>query len=252
VSNLNALNAKFEIALRLHGNDYNEYLDLTKGNSVELPFENWNSIPLTGLNIPANLLHDGVYYLTPCYAAPTDDKWTECRNSENCRIMLTVKGNQVTFKNITPYVLGFVSSNNKDTYKANNNIKFTATLKLKEGEIHQNMFTGYTIRNEQSEESNIINLAREIYYLKAGDEFDVNFDLTAGLPAGKYSFYFYDNNYRIPVCTVEVKDDITAVETVEAEIEKKDAPTYNLNGQIVSEDYKGIVIKNGEKFFQNK
>lgn len=252
VSNLNALNAKFEIALRLHGNDYNEYLDLTKGNSVELPFENWYSIPLTGLNIPANLLHDGVYYLTPCYAAPTDDKWTECRNSENCRIMLTVKGNQVTFKNITPYFLGFVSSNNKDTYKANNNIKFTATLKLKEGEIHQNMFTGYTIRNEQSEESNIINLAREIYYLKAGDEFDVNFDLTAGLPAGKYSFYFYDNNYRIPVCTLEVKDDITAVETAEAETEKKDAPTYNLNGQLVSEDYKGIVIRNGEKFFQNK
>lgn len=251
VSNMNALNVKFEIALRLHGNDYNEYLDLTKGNSVELPFDNWYSIPLTGLNIPAHLLHDGVYYLTPCYAAPTDDKWTECRNSENCRIMLTVKGNQVTFKNITPYVLGFVSSNNQDVYKENDEIDFTATLKLKEGEIHQNMYTGFTKRDEQNMESNITYVARDIYYLKAGDEFDVDFTIPSGLQAGKYSFYFYDGNYRIEVCTVDVKD-ATEVETVEADTEKKDSPTYNLNGQLVSEDYKGIVIRNGEKFFQNK
>lgn len=251
VSNLNALNAKFEIALRLHGNDYNEYLDLTWGNPVELSIENWYRIPLNGLNIPAHLLHDGVYYLTPYYAAPTDDKWTECRNSENCRIMLTVKGNQVTFKNITPYVLGFVSSNNQDVYKENDEIDFTATLKLKEGKIHQNMYTGFTIRDEQNMESNIIYVARDIYYLKTGDEFDVDFTIPSGLSAGKYSFYFYDGNYRIEVCTVDVKD-ATEVETVEADTEKKDSPTYNLNGQLVGEDYKGIVIKNGEKFFQNK
>jgi hypothetical protein len=42
--------------------------------------------------------------------------------------------------------------------------------------------------------------------------------------------------------------EVTAVEAVKT-IEKNDAPAYNLAGQRTAVGYKGIVIKNGKKYF---
>lgn len=40
----------------------------------------------------------------------------------------------------------------------------------------------------------------------------------------------------------------TGISSVENKVEKADAPAYNLAGQLVGKDYKGLVIKNGKKF----
>ncbi|MCR5077441.1 MAG: hypothetical protein K6A82_05305 [Prevotella sp.] len=48
--------------------------------------------------------------------------------------------------------------------------------------------------------------------------------------------------------TVTLKDNVTAgINTVATEA-NEDAPLYNLAGQRVSKDYKGVVIQNGKKF----
>ena len=40
----------------------------------------------------------------------------------------------------------------------------------------------------------------------------------------------------------------TGISSVENKVEKADAPVYNLAGQLVGKDYKGLAIKNGKKF----
>lgn len=40
----------------------------------------------------------------------------------------------------------------------------------------------------------------------------------------------------------------TGISSVENKVEKADVPVYNLAGQLVGKDYKGLVIKNGKKF----
>ena len=74
----------------------------------------------------------------------------------------------------------------------------------------------------------------------------------------KFLVYFYSNEefpgygmyYYYPYPLLEyiftVKDP-TGINAVKAD-EKTDAPLYNLNGQRVGDNYKGIVIKNGKKY----
>lgn len=85
---------------------------------------------------------------------------------------------------------------------------------------------------------------------------------------GVTAFYPVENGTKIPAkrCYLEVvkKDpsasnaafyslgtnfgETTGISSVENKVEKADAPVYNLAGQLVGKDYKGLVIKNGKKF----
>lgn len=79
------------------------------------------------------------------------------------------------------------------------------------------------------------------------------------------AFYPVKKNSKIPAkrCYLEVKStspkaafyslgtnfgETTGISSVENKVEKADAPVYNLAGQLVGKDYKGLVIKNGKKF----
>ena len=42
----------------------------------------------------------------------------------------------------------------------------------------------------------------------------------------------------------------TGISNIEAAANDKNAPIYNLAGQRVGKDYKGVVIKNGQKYIQ--
>lgn len=82
---------------------------------------------------------------------------------------------------------------------------------------------------------------------KDGENPDVNtYDL------GGVSEFTFTNTGEQPcvVLVVEYKDGtpsgISSVETKANE----NAPVYNLNGQKVSKDYKGVVVKNGKKYIQ--
>ena len=84
---------------------------------------------------------------------------------------------------------------------------------------------------------------------------------------GVTAFYPVKNGSTIPAkrCYLEVVKDASAsnaafyslgtnfgettgISSVENKVEKADAPVYNLAGQLVGKDYKGLVIKNGKKF----
>ena len=82
---------------------------------------------------------------------------------------------------------------------------------------------------------------------------------------GVTAFYPVKKGSPIPAkrCYLEVKStspkaafyslgtnfgETTGISSVENKVEKADAPVYNLAGQLVGKDYKGLVIKNGKKF----
>ncbi len=82
---------------------------------------------------------------------------------------------------------------------------------------------------------------------------------------GVTAFYPVKQNSAIPAkrCYLEVNGtsakaaffslgtnfgETTGISSVENKVEKADAPVYNLAGQLVGKDYKGLVIKNGKKF----
>ncbi len=84
---------------------------------------------------------------------------------------------------------------------------------------------------------------------------------------GVTAFYPVKNGSLIPAkrCYLEVVKDASAsnaafyslgtnvgettgISSVENKVEKADSPVYNLAGQLVGKDYKGLVIKNGKKF----
>lgn len=82
---------------------------------------------------------------------------------------------------------------------------------------------------------------------------------------GVTAFYPVKLDSKIPAkrCYLEVKGtsakaaffslgtnfgETTGISSVENKVEKADAPVYNLAGQLVGKDYKGLVIKNGKKF----
>lgn len=82
---------------------------------------------------------------------------------------------------------------------------------------------------------------------------------------GVTAFYPVKQESAIPAkrCYLEVKGtsakaaffslgtnfgETTGISSVENKVEKADAPVYNLAGQLVGKDYKGLVIKNGKKF----
>jgi hypothetical protein len=48
--------------------------------------------------------------------------------------------------------------------------------------------------------------------------------------------------------TIATGSPVTGIQTVKAQTIDLNAPAYNLAGQKVSNDFKGLVIKNGKKF----
>ena len=70
----------------------------------------------------------------------------------------------------------------------------------------------------------------------------------ATIPAGKA--YLNLTTLGVKVLRIAVVDgEATGVEAVEAAEAKADGVIYNLNGQVVDKNFKGIVIKNGKKYF---
>lgn len=46
------------------------------------------------------------------------------------------------------------------------------------------------------------------------------------------------------------KSEATGISSVKNDVQKNDGKMYNLNGQVVGESYKGVVIVNGKKYFK--
>ena len=63
--------------------------------------------------------------------------------------------------------------------------------------------------------------------------------------------YIQPKSVGVKVLNFIIGDEIvTGVDSVEAVEAEEDGVLYNIAGQVVTEDYKGIVIKNGKKYYQ--
>lgn len=59
-----------------------------------------------------------------------------------------------------------------------------------------------------------------------------------------------DHQVRVKKITVTLKNDSTGINEVSNGAVNESAPIYNLAGQRVSKDYKGVVVQNGKKFIK--
>ena len=59
-----------------------------------------------------------------------------------------------------------------------------------------------------------------------------------------------DHQVRVKKITVTLKNDPTGINEVSNGAVNENAPIYNLAGQRVSKDYKGVVVQNGKKFIK--
>lgn len=59
-----------------------------------------------------------------------------------------------------------------------------------------------------------------------------------------------DHQVRVKKITVTLKNDPTGINEVSNGAVNESAPIYNLAGQRVSKDYKGVVVQNGKKFIK--
>lgn len=82
------------------------------------------------------------------------------------------------------------------------------------------------------------------------DDYQANPDVAAFDLNGATKFSFKNSGYQ-PCVVIKITygagSGITNAETKKIDL---DAPVYNLNGQKVSKDYKGVVVKNGKKYVQ--
>ena len=84
--------------------------------------------------------------------------------------------------------------------------------------------------------------AGTIYYFANGNQIK---KLTADGSIKAFRAYFASNGQEARLFSVD--GIITAINTIKDEIQPDNSPAYNISGQRVSKNYKGIVIKNGKK-----
>ena len=84
--------------------------------------------------------------------------------------------------------------------------------------------------------------AGTIFYFANGNQIK---KLTADGSIKAFRAYIASNGQEARLFSVD--GIITAINTIKDEIQPDNSPAYNISGQRVSKDYKGIVIKNGKK-----
>lgn len=84
--------------------------------------------------------------------------------------------------------------------------------------------------------------AGTIFYFANGNQIK---ELTADGSIKAFRAYIASNGQEARLFSVD--GIITAINTIKDEIRPDNTPAYNISGQRVSKDYKGIVIKNGKK-----
>lgn len=90
-------------------------------------------------------------------------------------------------------------------------------------------------------------------FLVAGDDpVDIPFAASSDLTPGKKYFAnaYYPNPSWIKICGTQFKaEEATGIEDISERQIEENAPCYNIAGQRVDDNAKGIIIRNGKKFF---
>lgn len=200
-------------------------------------------------------LQDGEYRCYLSYTTAGDDSWEPCPGFEHCWVKLTVSDGQMSLCNQKPFLLSVVSSGNQKSYCPESPILFTVTMKVDAGSVHEPVTAVCVpagITPDPSQEG-YMSCGMELYYASEGETFDVDFEIPAGLPEGLYDFYLTPaTGGVISICTIQIKENSSAILQTEKTDNSVELPAYNLNGQRISNGYKGIAVRRGSKYVQKR
>lgn len=94
---------------------------------------------------------------------------------------------------------------------------------------------------------------KEKTFLVAGDgPIDILYSASSNLTPGKKYFVnaYYPNPSWVKICGAQFKaEEATGIEDISERQIEENAPCYNIAGQRVDDNAKGIIIRNGKKFF---
>ena len=128
----------------------------------------------------------------------------------------------------------------KTTNTTDYTIALTATETASTGDFDGNALT------YKAEAGTVANAYVLGYVAGAGNGLGF-YHYTASLPAG--SIYVTAAGGGAKALRIVVDGEATGIAAPEVAEKAEEGVLYNLNGQVVTEDYKGIVIKNGKKFY---
>jgi len=214
------------------------------------------TIKQEAISVSLGALEDGEYLCYPSYRVSEADEWAACTGYETHCIKVTVTGGVVSVENVKPYQLVNVSLDNKAVYAIDEPIDFHAKIQLLKGELHNILCCVYQPIDEWGDvrKSDAQSCGFDTYYVTEGETFDANFSVPSGLPEGSYLFSLVcmgaddsESDYCHRVCVIEVRDGVTAISSVKPFPDDENVPVYNLQGQRVTDSYKGITIRNGKK-----
>ena len=94
------------------------------------------------------------------------------------------------------------------------------------------------------------NVAADNYVLGVKDLKVGLYKLSSAVTLNKGKAYLPSTISSVKALRFVIDDQATGVESVEAAEADDNAVIYNVNGQVVDKNYKGIVIKNGKKYYQ--
>ena len=204
---------------------------------------------LNNVTLPLGALADGTYKLYLSYRLAVSDEWTPCRDSDRNSIELTVSGNTMTLANELPYTLSLESVDGyQPIYQVGSPISMTANIKVVKGSIHEPIVVsaGKFDDNGQVDVSTIKPVIQKSVYAEEGETFSIPIAFGVGSECKMFvTLQGKKTGIGMNVCTFEVTQ-ATGVDAIRQDATPTSA-TYNLSGQRVADDYRGIVIRNGQK-----
>ena len=160
----------------------------------------------------------------------------------------------MTIQNVKGYELAVEQTDVQPDYMSSDEILVNAYVHVKSGSLHTFLSQMIAPLNGLGDiiEDQASLLSTDSYYYEAGATFGLLYDIPAGLKPGKYGLLLGDHNTGnfFRVVDILVKD-IRVITDIDALRQTTtDGPAYNLSGQRVDDNYRGIVIREGKKMLR--
>ena len=203
---------------------------------------------LEDMTLPLGALADGTYKLYPSYRLASTDDWTACKDSEGTFMQLTVNGNTMTIENEMLYTLSVESIDGYQAVCEPGPISLTVNVKVAKGSLHESMgvYAGKVGDDGEVISSTVQLVVEKSVYAEEGETFSIPVAFQVGSECKMYlGLSGRKTGIHVEICRIEIKQG-TAINTVRQD-GSATAAAYNLSGQRVADDYRGIVIQNGQK-----
>lgn len=228
-----------------------------KGYKQTFPIDNqMHDMPLANpftaeTTLKLSNMKDGEYKCYASYRLNEADEWKPCEGYEESYLELLINGIMMDVIFTKPFTLELVSTLPATSFEVGKDIQFTATAKVATGTLHEGLTIVCMLRDKNNEpvSSFVLPIAMISCYHLEGETFDIPIQIPGLLPEGNYCIAAISPNRVIINKLFDF--DITAASAITSPTThhpSSNTQLYNLAGQRVNKNYKGIVIQNGKRF----